>query len=104
MVITIDERNLVPEKRNDWLGRLRTLSERANEAALKRQAYGMHALKSFRANDPTRPTVCLIHGLNSSSAGFVHVVPVARSGGIRDRRLRLPVQPAPGRVVRCVYA
>jgi pimeloyl-ACP methyl ester carboxylesterase len=81
MVIAIDERNLVLEKRNDWLGRLKTLADRATEAALKRRSYGMHALKSFRANDPTRPTVCLIHGLNSSSAGFVHVVPLLEEAG-----------------------
>ena len=41
----------------------------------------MHALKSFRANDPTRPTVCLIHGLNSSSRGFVHVIPLLEAAG-----------------------
>ena len=105
MVIAIDERNLVAEKRNRVAGPApEALGQQADEAARKRQAYGMHALKSFRANDATRPTVCLIHGLNSSSAGFVHVVPLARSGGLRHRGLRLPVQPAPGRVVRGVHA
>jgi pimeloyl-ACP methyl ester carboxylesterase len=80
MVITIDERNLV-DKRDEWLSRLRKLSEKASVAARKRESYGMHALKSFRANDPGRPTVCLIHGLNSSSAGFVHVVPLLEEAG-----------------------
>ena len=41
----------------------------------KRQSYGMHALKSYRPNDPARPTICLVHGLNSSSGGFVHMIP-----------------------------
>ena len=81
VIITIDERNLVAGKRNDWMSRLRNLGEKAGEAARRRQSYGMHALKSFRANDPTRPTVCLIHGLNSSSAGFVHVVPLLEEAG-----------------------
>jgi hypothetical protein len=26
---------------------------------------------SYRANDPGRPTICLVHGINSSSGGFV---------------------------------
>ena len=33
MVITIDERILVAEKRTEWLGRLRNLGEKAGEAA-----------------------------------------------------------------------
>ncbi len=41
----------------------------------------MHALKSYRPNDPSRPTVCLVHGVNSSSGGFVHtVVPIEEAG------------------------
>jgi pimeloyl-ACP methyl ester carboxylesterase len=81
MVVTIDERNLVAEKRTQWLARLTKLKEKAGEAARKRQSYGMHTLKSFRANDPARPTVCLIHGLNSSSRGFVHVIPLLEAAG-----------------------
>ena len=41
----------------------------------------MRALESFRANDPKRPTICLIHGLNSSSRGFVHVIPLLEEAG-----------------------
>ena len=47
----------------------------------KRQAYGMRALKSYRPNQPDRPTVCLVHGLNSSSRGFVHVIPWLEEAG-----------------------
>jgi pimeloyl-ACP methyl ester carboxylesterase len=81
MVISLDTRLLAVGRRSEWLGRLRNLGDRAAEAARRRQSYGMHALKSFRANDPTRPTICLIHGLNSSSAGFVHVVPLLEEAG-----------------------
>jgi hypothetical protein len=81
MVIAIDDRILAVDRRAEWLGRLRNLGNRAAEAARTRQAYGMHALKSFRANDPARPTVCLIHGLNSSSGGFVHVIPLLEEAG-----------------------
>jgi pimeloyl-ACP methyl ester carboxylesterase len=81
MVVTIDESNLVAAKRTQWLARLTNLREKAGEAARKRQSYGMHALNTFRANDPARPTVCLIHGLNSSSRGFVHVIPLLEAAG-----------------------
>jgi len=81
MVMTVDGRILVPERRQEWLRRLRDLSERASEASRRRQSYGMHALKSFRPNDPDRPTICLIHGLNSSSGGFVHMIPWLEEAG-----------------------
>ena len=81
MVLTFDERVLAPENRQEWLRRLGQLAERAEQAALKRQAYGMRALKSYRPNDPTRPTVCLVHGLNSSSHGFVHMIPWIEEAG-----------------------
>jgi pimeloyl-ACP methyl ester carboxylesterase len=81
MVLTVDERVLTPENRPEWLRRLGQLAERAEQAALKRQAYGMHALKSYRPNDPARPTVCLVHGLNSSSHGFVHMIPWLEEAG-----------------------
>ena len=47
MVMTIDERNLVAEKRIEWLGRLRNLGEKAGEAARKRRSYGMHCAEVF---------------------------------------------------------
>ena len=81
MVMTIDERILTAEHRDEWLRRLGQLAERAEEAARKRQSYGMHALKSYRSNDRTRPTVCLVHGLNSSSGGFVHMIPWLEEAG-----------------------
>jgi pimeloyl-ACP methyl ester carboxylesterase len=41
----------------------------------------MHARDSYRANDPARPTVCLIHGLNSTSSVFWHMVgPIEEAG------------------------
>ena len=81
MLMTIDERILAPENRQEWLRRLGHLAERAEEAAKNRQSYGMHALKSYRPNDPTRPTICLVHGLNSSSRGFVHMIPWLEEAG-----------------------
>ena len=91
MVIAIDERILAAARRGEWLGRLRNLGDRAAEAVRKRQAYGMHALKSFRANDPSRPTICLIHGLNSSSRRVRACDSAAGRGGLRHRGVRLPV-------------
>jgi pimeloyl-ACP methyl ester carboxylesterase len=81
MVMTIDETILAADRRDEWLRRLRELADRAGEAARHRQAYGMRALKSYRPNDHTRPTICLVHGMNSSSGGFVHMIPWLEEAG-----------------------
>jgi pimeloyl-ACP methyl ester carboxylesterase len=81
MLLSVDDRALVPENRQEWLRRLRDLSQRAAEAARHRQAYGMRALPSYKCDDPGRPTVCLVHGLNSSSGGFVHMIPWLEEAG-----------------------
>lgn len=81
MVLKINDRLLEPSRRAEWAGRLRDLAERADEAAKRREIYGMHALQSFRPNDPSRPTVCLVHGLNSSSGGYVHLIPWLEEAG-----------------------
>ena len=41
----------------------------------------MRALQSYHSNDPARPTVCLVHGINSSSGGYVHVIPMLEQAG-----------------------
>ncbi|WP_435017372.1 esterase/lipase family protein [Tundrisphaera sp. TA3] len=58
--------------RDDWARRLRDLSDRADREAQRRSKYGMHPRPSYRPDDPARPTVCLIHGLNSTSGVFAH--------------------------------
>jgi pimeloyl-ACP methyl ester carboxylesterase len=80
-MVTIDPALLAPGRRAEWARRLRELAARAEREARRRLNYGMHALKSYRPNDPARPTVCLIHGVNSSSGGFVHMVrPLEEAG------------------------
>jgi pimeloyl-ACP methyl ester carboxylesterase len=81
MVISIDDKLLAPDRRQEWLRRLGDLSDRATEASRRRQAYGMRALGSFRPNDPSRPTICLVHGLNSSSGGFIYMIPWLEQAG-----------------------
>lgn len=81
MVLTIDEYRLAPDRQGEWAGRLRDLSARAAEAARRRENYGMRGRASYRPNDPGRPTVCLVHGLNSSSGGFVHLIPWLEEAG-----------------------
>jgi pimeloyl-ACP methyl ester carboxylesterase len=81
MVMAVNDGILRTERRQEWLTRLRALSDRAGDAARHRQAYGMRALKSYRPNDPRRPTVCLVHGMNSSSGGFVHMIPWLEEAG-----------------------
>jgi hypothetical protein len=81
MVLTVNDRILAPERRAEWLRRLRELADRAAEAARRRELYGMWALPSYRPNDPARPTICLVHGMNSSSGGFVHMIPWLEEAG-----------------------
>ena len=81
MVITIDDRILArgPAKRMAGTASESRRPSRGGctqEAGLRNAAH-----ESFRANDPSRPTVCLIHGLNSSSGGFVHVIPLLEAAG-----------------------
>lgn len=42
---------------------------------------GLTPRPSYRPNDPTRPTVCLIHGINSTSGSFVHLAPLLEREG-----------------------
>ncbi|WP_169973298.1 esterase/lipase family protein [Tautonia rosea] len=42
---------------------------------------GLNPRPSYRPNDPTRPTVCLIHGINSTSGSFVHLAPLLERQG-----------------------
>jgi pimeloyl-ACP methyl ester carboxylesterase len=41
----------------------------------------LRARASYRANDPARPTVLLVHGMNSSSGGFKHLIPKLEAEG-----------------------
>jgi pimeloyl-ACP methyl ester carboxylesterase len=81
IVLTVDDQVLAPERRAEWAQRLRELADRAAEAARHRELYGMRARPSYRPNDPGRPTICLVHGLNSSSGGFVHMIPWLEEAG-----------------------
>lgn len=81
LAVSVDARLLEPGRRGEWERRVRDLADRAAREARRRRNYGMHALKSYRPNDPGRPTVCLIHGVNSSSYGFVHMIrPIEEAG------------------------
>jgi pimeloyl-ACP methyl ester carboxylesterase len=81
VLIAVDEDELGPARRAEWTARLEELSARGKQAAGRKSSYGMFALPSYRPNDPSRPTVCLVHGLNSSSGGFVHMIaPLERAG------------------------
>jgi pimeloyl-ACP methyl ester carboxylesterase len=81
VVLVVAEEALGATRRADWKRRLEELSARSQQAASRQQAYGMRALASYHPNDPHHPTVCLVHGLNSSSGGFVHVTPLLEQAG-----------------------
>jgi pimeloyl-ACP methyl ester carboxylesterase len=69
------------EVRARWKERLERLSARTEEAASRQQRHVMHARESYRPNDPDRPTICLVHGVNSSSGGFVYFLPPLEEAG-----------------------
>jgi pimeloyl-ACP methyl ester carboxylesterase len=81
LTLTIPDARLGPHARDDWERRLRGLVERIAREERRREQYGMHAQDSYRPNEPGRPTVCLIHGLNSTSGVFRHMVgPIEEAG------------------------
>lgn len=58
--------------RDAWRKRLGDLAGRAARVDARQARYGFKARPSYRPNDPARPTVCLVHGLNSTAGVFVH--------------------------------
>lgn len=81
LVVTVDPVMLIPPRKPEWERRVRELAAHTDRESKRRMRYGMHALKSYHPNDSTRPTVCLIHGVNSSSYGFVHMIrPLEEAG------------------------
>lgn len=50
--------------------------------APKPARYGFAARPSYRPNDPLRPTVVLVHGINSTSESFVHLAPALEAEGV----------------------
>jgi pimeloyl-ACP methyl ester carboxylesterase len=81
LVITLAPRLFEAERRADWERRLNDLSIRASREVNRRLRYGFQARASYRPNDPDRPTVCLIHGLNSTSNVFQHMFEPLESAG-----------------------
>ena len=81
LVVTLAARLSEPAQKGDWERRLRDLATRAGKEVERRSGYGFHARPSYRPNDPARPTVCLIHGLNSTSGVFKHMVGPLEAAG-----------------------
>lgn len=80
--LSVSRAAFTKESMQAWKARLGALADRVRrEAQIGRAAYGMRALPSYRPNDPSRPTVCLIHGMNSASGCFVHMIPLLEQAG-----------------------
>ena len=81
LFVEIAAERLGPELGKDWEKRLGALILRVEREAARRRDYGLWPRESYRPNDPTRPTVCLIHGMNSTSSVFLHMVgPIEAAG------------------------
>jgi pimeloyl-ACP methyl ester carboxylesterase len=61
--------------------RLDDLSAQIERESLRARRYGLHALDSYRPNDAARPTLILVHGINSSSGSFIHMIPLLQEAG-----------------------
>ena len=81
LVIRLEPGVLTPAGRAAFRDRLDRLADQTRREIERRASYGMHARASYRPNDPGRPTVCLIHGINSSSGGFVHMFAPLEAAG-----------------------
>ncbi len=81
LVVTLDARVRQAECLPRWERRVKDLAARAEDEVRRRSNYGMHALKSYRPNDPARPTVLLVHGLNSTSRVFKHLIGTLEGAG-----------------------
>jgi pimeloyl-ACP methyl ester carboxylesterase len=73
LAITLSPRIFEVDRKSAWDRRIRDLSDRASREVERRSYYGFHARDSYRPNNPSRPTICLIHGLNSTSGVFRHM-------------------------------
>ena len=82
IVISVNPDLLKPQARPALQGRLQSMVMRVEEEAERHQErYGMRPLRSYRPNDPSRPTVVLLHGLNSSSGCYQHMAPALEKAG-----------------------
>jgi pimeloyl-ACP methyl ester carboxylesterase len=80
--VTIDRDTSEPARRAEWIRRLEELAARVErDARLRRVQYGLRALGSYVPGEMGHPTVCLIHGMNSTSRSFVHMVPELERAG-----------------------
>lgn len=61
--------------------RLNDLSAQIERESRRSQLYGLHSTDSYRPNDPARPSVVLVHGINSSSGSFVHMIEPLQEAG-----------------------
>lgn len=60
--------------------RFGTLVERSRVAP-RPARYGLNPRPSYRPNDPGRPTVVVVHGINSTSDSFVHLAAALEADG-----------------------
>ncbi len=64
-----------------WAKTLGDLASLADAEVRRRANYGFHARPSFKPSDPGRPTLVLIHGLNSTSGVFRHLFAPLEAAG-----------------------
>ncbi len=69
------------DDREALASRVREVAFQARSQAVRDMRYGLRARASYQPSNRARPTVCLVHGMNSSSGGFVHLIPLIEAEG-----------------------
>jgi len=69
-ILKVDPTKLNTPTRPGFKARMKVLQQQTKLVPNPPPAYGLFPRESYRANDPNRPTVCLIHGINSTGESF----------------------------------
>ena len=81
VVMVVNEESLGADRRAEWKQRLEDLSARASRPRSGSNTTGCRRQPLIVPTTPERPTICLVHGINSSSGGFVHLIPPLQQAG-----------------------
>ena len=80
-VVTIDPSLMQHPDRPGLKARMKDFRKQTRFVPDPPESYGFHANSSYRPDDPARPTVCLIHGINSTGDSFRHLAAALERAG-----------------------
>jgi pimeloyl-ACP methyl ester carboxylesterase len=81
IIVTIRPDVLAKPDKGRFRSRMKAVGKNTKIIPDRPDHYGLEARPSYRANDPDRSTICLVHGLNSTADSFVNLIPALESQG-----------------------